>query len=225
MLWILSGNSSTPLSFLSLIQLLKKSQIPSQDAVIGCKRKSILEIQQVLYCGNKSGGGAKQENEQVVHLQDMLWRVSWKAHVFDPTRHTQAFFDRSDECNTVQSVVVVGNSSTKSDSSSLTGIVYLADSWVHLDVCEDTEECIASFCARKENGLPFSGELSGAHGFIFPGGVPTEEDKRRAVVMGELRSMKSGALSEYEVIVQARNLLFVRIVFFLNFFTDSLSAS
>jgi hypothetical protein len=169
-----------------------------------------LEIQQVLYCSS-SGSSTNQENEQVVYLQDMLWRVSWKAHAFDPLKHTQAFFDRSDECNTVQSVVVLGNTSPK-----LNGIIYLADSWVHLDVCEDTEECIARFCARKD-GLPFRGELSGAHGFIFPEGIPTEEDKRRAVVMGELRSMKSEASSEYEVIVQVRSLFFLLICFIVFF--------
>ena len=120
---------SPPICFFDYLLIISK-RIQGSGAVhccchkcdgtaIGCKRRSIKHIIQMVYCAGD------EANPEIVPLTGILWRVAWKAHVFDPQKQSQAFFNHAEEAIVIQSVVRdIANTREK-----INGIIQLADSW------------------------------------------------------------------------------------------------
>lgn len=159
-------------------------------------RRSVLAVHRLAYCTLPSpmmSGGARPSIGWVP-LDRMLWRVSWKAHAVRPKR--QAVSSTSIAISDVVLDAGVSYGAEPGSYPPSVAVLKLADSWVHLDVCESTVKGIAVFAKHLH---PTRGDFSGYHGFAVP---PTDE--RRSSSPGDLHCVVLGTLpgGDYEVLVQ-----------------------
>jgi hypothetical protein len=140
----------------------------------------------------------------------MLWRVSWKPRAFDAISVASGgggglIGTLDDEWLRVGRVVTDARARYASPGDQEAwgsvyeglGVVYISDSWVHLDARPGSSAmaCLSRFFAESYHAR---GAMSGAYGEIYSRGGPS----RASVVMGLVSTGEDEEEEEYEVLMQ-----------------------
>lgn len=167
--------------------------------VVGCNRRSVLHVKGLLYSRVESDSSAFGP-DVVVPLNRLIWRVSWKAHLYDPKKAATSV-------NTLGCLRDISHLS----SPDCLGALFVSDEWVHLDVQVNSSVTNPKLLHRRIDIYIFVHEQAetisaisqfckargGGHaGFVFCPGTP--DLKLHAVVLSSLPG------DQYDVLVQGR---------------------